>query len=112
MNKTWPISDVRPALRFSKKEIKDLHYRSQAKNYHSKISANTLASCMEEFPYDYIIDKYKPIADDILNAYELEPTNNLWLGKKDNITWDHMPSKYWNYNNLIGIHRLIETHDI
>ena len=112
MNKTWPISDVRPALRFSKKEIKDLHYRSQAKNYHSKISANTLASCMEEFSYDYIIDKYKPIADNILNEYDLEPTNNLWLGKKDNITWDHMPSKYWNYNNLIGIHRLIETHDI
>ena len=30
-------------------------------------------------------------------------------GKKDNITWDHMPSKYWNYNNLIGLHELIET---
>jgi len=109
MNKTWPVSDLRPALRFSKNEIKDLHYRSQAKDGHSKISANTLASCIEEFSYDYIIDKYKPIADNILKTFELEPTNNLWLGKKDNITWDHMPSKYWNYNNLIGLHELIET---
>lgn len=109
MNKTWPISDIRPALRFSKNKIKDLHYRSQAKNYHSKISANTLSSCIKEFSYDYIINKYKPIADNILKTFELEPTNNLWLGKKENITWDHMPSKYWNYNNLIGLHELIET---
>jgi|MDSY01.2.fsa_nt_gb hypothetical protein len=109
MNKTWPIHDVRTSLRYSKQVINDMYTVSQQKNTHNKIGANILKYCIEKFGFDYTFYKYIDIVDSICEQFAIAKTNNLWLAHKQNVIWTHMPSKNWNYDNLIGLHGLIEN---
>ena len=109
MNKTWPISDLRPSLRYSNTKINDMHQISQSKNAHNKVVGNVLKHCIKQFNFDYTFDKHIDAVKSICDTFDLQITNNLWLGYKKNIIWKHMPSANWNYNNLIGLHGLIEN---
>ena len=109
MNKTWPINDIRPCLRYSNKQVPDMHTVSQDKNAHNKISANVLYSCINKFNFDYTYDAHINTVESICEQFAIAKTNNLWLAQRHNTVWTHMPSKYWNYDNFIGLHGLIEN---
>ena len=79
------------------------------KNTHNKIGANILKYCIEKLGFDYTFYKYIDIVDSICEQFAIAKTNNLWLAHKQNVIWTHMPSKNWNYDNLIGLHGLIEN---
>lgn len=109
MNKTWPISEIRPSLRFSKSFVNDVHSYAQKKQVHNRMAGNLLEVCIKKFTFDHTYDKFSADADSIIKKFNLDKSNNLWLGKKENVYWSHMPTNYWNYHNFIGLPALIEN---
>jgi hypothetical protein len=109
MNKTWPIAEIRPTIRTSMKPIDDVHSYAQRKNVHNRIAGNTLKNCIRKFDFDHTYRKYSQTSESIIDRFNVSNTNNLWLAHKDDVYWSHMPTKYWNYHNFIGLQSLIEN---
>ena len=110
MNKTWPIHDVRPAFRWSKRRIND----SQTFQYefcsYPKVGANVFMKLLEKFPFDYAYDKYKTPAEQIRRTFDLEPTSVLWFTRNDLYTHDpaeHI-SRHYYLDDFVCIRKLLD----
>ena len=94
MNKTWPIHDLRPAFRWSRHKVNDKQaFESDWGNY-VKVPPNMFLTLMEQFPYDYVYDKYRDDAHKIRKQFGLEITSVLWFTKHESA--QHDPNEYIN----------------
>lgn len=111
MNKALPIDDLRSAIRFSKTEIHDHYSIMQKQRYYNRIGANLFLKFINNFDLDYVYNKHNGNIDNINKTFNLTKTNLLWLSKSSEYKnpIDHMPSKYYNFNKLISISKLIEN---
>lgn len=111
MNKAWPIKDIRTALRFSKSDISDMQSYSHKKQAQNNIGASVFSNCIDNFSFDYTHDKHITTVEHLCKKFNVSMSNNLWLAKRPGTVWSHMPSKNWNYDDLIGLHSLINNKD-
>ena len=99
MNKTWPIQDFRPAFRWSKTRINDAQTFQWDHCTYPKISANVFMHLIQQFELDYVFDKYRPLAVEIMRHFDLEPTSVLWFTLHDNVKHD-IKNPIWPYYYL------------
>lgn len=113
MHKALPIDDFRSAIRFSKTKINDHYSIMQQQRYYNRVGANLFLKFINNFELDYVYNKHNDNINSINKTFKLTKTNLLWLSKSSNYKnpVDHMPSKYYNFNELISISRLIENKD-
>ena len=115
MTKTWPIYDIRPAVRFSKKVINDhIQHIQNTQMQVSRIGANLFNELINDYSFDYTYIKYKDTSEKIVNFFNLNKTHFLWLTKSSTYSniKEHLPSKkYYNSYDFINISRLIENKD-
>ena len=109
-NKVWNTGDLRPAWRFSREPVPDALtlVHSRCRYNHASLSAwNYIISTHR---YDQLVQQHLPTYQHVCEVFGLEPTNNLLAARRDNTTWEPMYTNNWNYNNLIGTHKLIQNH--
>ena len=112
MNKTWPIQDFRPAFRWSKTRVNDAATFQWDHCTYPKISANVFMKLMQSYSLDYVYDKYKPIAKDIMEKFELEPTCVLWFTRHKDIKHDY-ENPIWPFyflDDFVCLRKLLDYH--
>ena len=112
MNKTWPIQDFRPAFRWSKTRVNDAATFQWDHCTYPKISANVFMKLMQSYSLDYVYDKYKPIAKDIMEKFELEPTCVLWFTRHKDIEHDY-ENPIWPFyflDDFVCLRKLLDYH--
>ena len=83
-------------------------HKKQAQN---NIGASVFSNCIDNFSFDYTHDKHITTVEHLCKKFDVSMSNNLWLAKRPGTVWSHMPSKNWNYDDLIGLHSLINNKD-
>ena len=83
----------------------------QKQRYYNRFGANLFLKFINNFDLDYVYNKHNGNIDNINKTFNLTKTNLLWLSKSSEYKnpIDHMPSKYYNFNKLISISKLIEN---
>lgn len=79
MNKCWPITSLRPAMRWSRHRINDSQTFDSEVSIYPKVPINVLLKLIDVFPFDYTFDKYKYNHKKICNVFSLRPTPVLWF---------------------------------
>ena len=86
MNKAWPIHDLRPAWRWSKKRINDATNFQQNGDI-SKTTPNIFLKLMKNLQLIILTTDIK-MKRSICNKFNLEKTNVLWFTKHEMYTHD------------------------
>jgi len=110
MNKTWPIHDLRPAFRWSRYKINDKQaFETDWGNY-VKVPPNMFLILMEQFPYDYVYDRYVNDAQQIRKQFGLEITSVLWFTKHESAKHDpnEYINKYYFLDEFICLRKLLD----
>ena len=110
MNKTWPIHDLRPAFRWSRHKVNDKQaFESDWGNY-VKVPPNMFLILMEQFPYDYVYDKYRDDAQQIRTQFGLEITSVLWFTKHESAKHDpnEYINKYYFLDEFVCLRKLLD----
>jgi len=113
MNKAWPIHDLRPAWRWSKKTINDATNFQQKWGYYQKLQPNIFLRLIEKFAVDYTYNRYKGEADSVCNKFDLEKTNVLWFTKHKEYTHNvrsHTSNHYF-LDDFVCIRKLLDFKD-
>ena len=110
MNKAWPIHDVRPAWRWSKKPIGDATDFQQQWGYYQKLQPNIFLKLTEKFGVDYTYNRYEDEADSICKKFDLDKTNVLWFTKHK--TYKHNvrshTSEHYFLDDFVCIRKLLD----
>lgn len=109
MNKTWPISHLRPAWRWSKERIDDRCTWLNEWNYYQKVEANIFLNLIKQFPIDYTWDKYVNNVNQVNNLFNLSPTDVLWFSTHPSVTHDtagHI-SPHYNLDEFVCVRKLL-----
>lgn len=110
MNKAWPIHDVRPAWRWSKKPIGDATDFQQQWGYYQKLQPNIFLKLIEKFGVDYTYNRYQDEADSICKKFDLDKTNVLWFTKHK--TYKHNvrshTSQHYFLDDFVCIRKLLD----
>jgi hypothetical protein len=89
MNKGWPIQQLRPAFRWSKKRINDSQTFDTEYGMYPKVPVNVFMKLTDQFEIDYTYNQHKTNHRNICKKFDLEPTEVLWFTKHKNVTHDH-----------------------
>ena len=89
MNKTWPIQQLRPAFRWSKKRINDSQTIGTEYGTYPKVPVNVFMKLIDQFEIDYTYNQHKTNHSNICKKFDLEPTEMLWFTKHKNVMHDH-----------------------
>jgi|ETN01SMinimDraft_4_1059930.scaffolds.fasta_scaffold14761_4 hypothetical protein len=110
MNKTWPISHLRPAIRWSKKRINDISTFINKWGYYPKVEANIFLNLIKKYSYDFIFEKYKEDAKSICKTFNLKPTEVLWFTKHESAQHkeNNYITKHFFLDDFICIRKLLE----
>ena len=112
MNKTWPIQDFRPAFRWSRKRINDAQSFQWDHCTYPKISANVFLKLINEYELDYVYNKYKPIAKNIMKTFDLSSTSVLWYTKHQDVA-HNKENPIWPYyflDDFVCLRKLLDFH--
>ena len=96
MNKCWPLTALRPALRWSKNRINDSQTFDNEFDLYPKIPVNMLMILVGKIDFDYTFNLYADKVNHLCEKFRLEKTNVLWFTKHKDI--EH------NVNNHISNH--------
>lgn len=110
MNKTWPINDMRPAWRWSKKTINDAINFQQNWNYYQRLQPNIFLELIKKFTVDHTYKKYINDIKNINKMFDLSKTEVLWF-TKNNITKDSEKgyiSDYYFLDDFVCIRKLLD----
>ena len=112
MNKTWPVTSLRPAFRWSRKNINDVVSFKWTHCTYSITSANVFMRLTEKYGIDYIYDKYLPVVDKINTVFGLGKTSVLWFNSRDDIKHNEQNyiSPHFFHDELVGMKQLIKHH--
>jgi hypothetical protein len=110
MNKAWPIHDIRPAWRWSKKPIGDATDFQQQWGYYQKLQPNIFLKLTEKFAVDYTYNRYEDEANSICKKFNLDKTNVLWFTKHK--TYKHNvrshTSEHYFLDDFVCIRKLLD----
>ena len=109
-NKAWNTGALRPAWRFSREPVSDALTLAHSRTRYNPDSLRAWHHIVSSYTYDTVADRHLPTYRHICEVFGLAPTNNMLAARRENVTWEHMYTDNWNYNNLIGTHNLIHTH--
>jgi len=109
MNKAWPVQDIRPAFRWSRKILKDdLDLQLEYCSY-TKINVQVFMKLLEKYGIDYTYDRYEKDADYICEKFNLNKTSVLWFTKHPDYKHDqecHI-SDYYYLDDFVCIRELL-----
>jgi hypothetical protein len=110
MNKAWPIHDLRPAWRWSKKDISDATDFQQRWGYYQKLQPNIFLKLIEKFEVDHTYNRYKDEAESICKKFELDKTNILWFTRHKAYKHDvrSHTSKHYFLDDFVCIRKLLD----
>ena len=113
MNKTWPIHDLRPAFRWSKRRINDQQTFQHEYCSYTKVPPNLFLSLIDKFELDFSYNKYKQSAVQICKTFDLTPTSILWFTKHDSYRTDLKTyvSDYYFLDDFVCIRKLLDYKD-
>lgn len=109
-NKAWNTGHLRPAWRFSREPVSDALTLAHSRTRYNPASLRAWHHIVTSYEYDTVVDQHLPTYNHICEVFDLTPTNNLLVARREDIVWEPMYTDNWNYNNLIGTHNLIHTH--
>jgi len=89
MNKGWPIQQLRPAFRWSKKRINDSPTFDTEYGMYPKVPVNVFMKLIDQFEIDYTYNQHKTNHRNICKKFDLAPTEVLWFTKHKNVMHDH-----------------------
>jgi hypothetical protein len=107
MNKAWDTGSLRPAWRFSREPVPDALTLAHDRQRYSEDSLAAWCHMVATRGYDHVFDQHANTYDHVCARFDLTATNNLLAARKQGITWEHMYTPNWNYNDLVGTHNLI-----
>lgn len=110
MNKSWPLIDLRPAVRWSRKKINDAQTFNTQHCVYPKIPYNIFSRLIDQFSIDWTYNHYKQEVDHILHQFDLEKTNILWFTKSRNMPNKNVAkyvSDYYHLGEFICITELL-----
>ena len=87
LSKTFPVANYRIGVRYTKKNIYD------GQKLHDDINYNNFASCylgyklIQEFPVNYIAQKYRNMQQEVCDTFQLEPSDSV-IFALGNSEWD------------------------
>lgn len=113
MNKTWPVYDIRPGFRWSRRRINDLQTLQTEHCTYQKIQPNIFLSLVKQFEFDFVYDKYKPMVDDVVKTFDLRPNHILWFthdGKKRHDEEAHT-SRHLDLDEFVCVKKLLDYKD-
>ena len=110
MNKAWDTGDLRPAWRFSKTPRPDALTLAYERDRYNRDSMAAWRHIISTRGYDDVALRNTPIYQHVCGVFDLGQTNNILVARLDGIEWKPMPTENWNYDGLVGTHRLIHTH--
>lgn len=111
MNKAWPIQNLRPAFRWSKKRINDTQtFDTEACSY-TKVPARAFMKLIEKFGYDFAHDHYVANYKQICEQFELSGTPVLWFTKNADVKHDSENPIYKNFflDEFVCVVKLLEN---
>ena len=106
LSKTFPISQLRVGIRFSRIYEPDGISANNRANYINRVGALVGNSLMENFSSDYIYNKYKEKQKQVCRELGLKPTNCVTFALGDN-EWSFL-QRDGLYNRACLSERLIE----
>lgn len=111
MNKTWPINTIRPAWRWSKKQILDSSDYEHQWGYYQTLQPNLFIKLMKNFCFDYVFEYYKEHSEHLRNIFELTNTEILWFTRHNDIkhSQQNYISENYYYDELVCINKLLES---
>ena len=89
MNKGWPIQQLRPAFRWSKKRSNDSQTFDTEYGMYPKVPVNVFMKLIDQFEIDYTYNQHKTNHRNICKKFDLAPTEVLWFTKHKNVMHDH-----------------------
>ena len=113
MNKCWPLTALRPALRWSKQRINDSQTFDNEFGMYSKIPVNMLMVLIDNIDFDYTFDLYANKVDELCDKFQLEKTHVLWFTKHRNFIHDanNYISHYYHLDDFVCVVELLEYSD-
>ena len=75
-----------------------------------KVPPNMFLILMEQFPYDYVYDKYRDDAQQIRTQFGLEITSVLWFTKHESAKHDpnEYINKYYFLDEFVCLRKLLD----
>ena len=110
MTKTWPLTDFRPAWRWSKDRINDFQTIGSTYGYYTKAPAMLFMKLIDKFSFDFVYQKHENSAKEINALFKMTPTNILWFSKHVNVTHDndkHISNHYY-LDEFVCIKKLLD----
>jgi hypothetical protein len=110
MTKTWPLTDFRPAWRWSKRRINDFQTIGSTYGYYSKAPAMLFIKMIDRFAFDFIYQKHKKSAEEINTFFKMTPTNILWFSRHRSVGHDdhqHISDHYY-LDEFVCIKKLLD----
>lgn len=113
MNKTWPIQQLRPAFRWSKKRINDSQTFDTEYGTYPKVPVNVFMKLIDQFEIDYTYNRHKTNHSNICKKFDLEPTEVLWFTKHKNVMHDdrHYISNHFYLDDFVCAVNLLNHKD-
>ena len=113
MNKAWPISEIRPAWRWTKQMINDAIGIQHDWNYYHKIQPNIFFKLIEKFDVDHTKNKYQQNINDICKKFDLEPTEVLWFTRHESTANNEKGyiNQHYFLDDFVCIRKLLDHKD-
>ena len=110
MNKTWPISDLRPAFRWSKNKCNDAQTFQWEHCTYPKVAANVLVNLTKQYTFDYVYETYRDHASQLYKLFDLAPSSVLWFATHDSIKHNAQQPIWPDYylDDFVCIRKLLE----
>ena len=112
MNKCWPITSLRPALRWSKNRINDSQTFDTEVSIYPKIPINVLYILIDKFSFDYAFNEYIKDHQTICNKFNLTPTSVLWFTTHEDVKHNSKTSEPFFYlDDFVCVVKLLQYKD-
>ena len=113
MTKIWPLTDFRPAWRWSNTKINDFQTIGSNFGYYTKAPALLFMKLIDKFSFDYVYEKYKKSADEVNKVFDMDATNILWFSTHKTVMHDksNYINDYYHLDEFVCIKKLLDHKD-
>ena len=100
LSKAFPVAHLRIGVRYTKSKIYDGQKLHHSINYNNVLSAYIGCAITDNYPADYVFNKFKDQQIEICDFFNLEPSQSVNFAIGDS-TWHHYSRK--NLLNAYGL---------
>lgn len=112
MNKCWPITSLRPAMRWSRHRINDSQTFDSEVSIYPKVPVNVLLKLIDIFQFDYTFDKYIENHKEICKTFSLQTTPVLWFTTHDDVTHnEEIAESHFFLDDFVCVVKLLQHKD-